>query len=132
MYLVRLIVTALATGLKDTASAAIKDAYVSLRALVTKHLAGHRDGDLVLTRHEEAPQAWEGLLVAVLTAAGAADDAGLVAATQVSMNLVDATGSRAGKYAVHVDGSQDVHVCGRNTQSNMFGATPGRFEHPLR
>jgi hypothetical protein len=71
---VTLIVTARATGaalgLKDTASGAIKDAYGGLKALVTRQLAGRSDGALVLARHEEAPQAWEGPLVAELTIAG--------------------------------------------------------------
>lgn len=123
---VTLIVTALAAGaalgLKDTASAAVKDAYGSLKALVTRRLAARRDGELVLARHEEAPQAWKGPLVAELTTVGAANDAGLVAAAQALMSLVDETGSRAGKYAVQVQGSQGVQVGDHNTQRNIFGA----------
>jgi hypothetical protein len=127
---VMLIATALAAGaalgLKDTASAAVKDAYGSLKALATRRLSGRRNGELVLARHEDAPQAWEGPLVAELTAAGAADDAGLVAAAQALMSLVDEIGSRAGKYAVQVQGSQGVQVGDHNTQHNVFGAPPGR------
>ena len=126
---VTLVVTALAAGaalgLKDTASAAIGDAYGSLKALVTKRLADQRDGELVLARHEEAPQAWEGPLIAELTAAGAAGDADLVAAAQALMALVDEIGSRAGKYRVQVQGSQGVQVGDQNTQHNIFGAPPG-------
>jgi hypothetical protein len=126
---VTLIVTALAAGaalgLKDTASAAVKDAYGSLKALVARRLAGRHDGELVLARHEEAPQAWEGPLVAELTAAGAADDAGLVTAAQTLMSLVDETGSRAGKYTVQVQGAQGVQIGDHNTQHNIFGAPPG-------
>ncbi len=127
---VTLIVTALgagaALGLKDMASAAVKDAYTSLKALVARRLAGRRDGELVLVRHEEAPEAWEGPLVAELTAAGAADDAGLVAAAQALMSLVDEVGSRAGKYDVRVQHSQGVQVGDHNTQHNIFGAPSGR------
>ena len=126
---VTLIVTALAAGaalgLKDTASAAVKDAYGSLKAMVTGRLAGQRDGELVLARHEEAPKAWEGPLAVELTAAGATDDVGLVAAAQALMSLVDETGSRAGKYAVQVQGSQGVQVGNHNIQHNIFGAPPG-------
>jgi hypothetical protein len=125
---VTVIVTALAAGaalgLKDTASAAVNDAYGSLKALVTRRLAGRQDGELVLARYEEAPQTWEGPLAAELTAAGATDDVGLVAAAQALMNLVDETGSRAGKYVVQVQGSQGVQVGDHNTQRNVFGA-PG-------
>jgi hypothetical protein len=42
------------------------------------------------------------------------------------MNLVDEAGSRAGKYAVRVQGSQGVQVGNYNTQRNIFGAPPGR------
>jgi hypothetical protein len=68
---VTLMVTALAAGaafgLKDTASGAVKDAFGSLKTLVKKRLAGRRDGELVLARHEEAPETWVGPLVAELT-----------------------------------------------------------------
>lgn len=124
-----LIATALAAGaalgLKDTASAAVKDAYGSLKTLVTRRLAGRRDGELVLARHQDAPQAWQGPLVGELTAAGAADDAGLIAAAQALMNLVDEMGSRAGKYLVQAQGSQGVQVGDHNTQHNTFGIPAG-------
>jgi hypothetical protein len=126
---VTLIVTALAAGaglgLKDTASAAVQDAYRSLKTLVTRRLAGQRDGGLVLARHAEAPQAWEGPLAAELTAAGADDDADLVAAAQALMTLVDEIGSRDGKYRIQVQGSHGVQVGDHNTQHNVFGAPPG-------
>lgn len=127
---VTLIVTALtagaALGLKDTTSAAVKDAYRSLKALAARRLAGRRDGELVLARHEEAPQAWEGPLVAELTAVGAADDANLAAAAQSLLSLVDEAGWRAGKYAVQVQGSQGVQVGDRNIQHNRFSSPPDR------
>lgn len=60
---VTLIVTALAAGaalgLKDTASGVVKDAYASLKTLAKKRLADRRDGELVLARHEEAPEMWQ-------------------------------------------------------------------------
>jgi hypothetical protein len=127
---VTLIVTALAAGsalgLKDTASAAVMDAYGSLKKLVARRLAGRRDGEFVLARHEEAPQVWEAPLTAELTAAGVAADPGLVAAAQALMGLVDEAGSRAGKYAVQVIGSQGVQLGDHNTQHNTFGVPPGR------
>jgi hypothetical protein len=51
---------------------------------------------------EEAPQTWEAPLAAELRGAGADRDAELVAAAQALMALVDAAGSRAGKYNVQV------------------------------
>ena len=127
---VTLIVTALATGaalgLRDTASAAVKDTYRSLRGLVKKRLAGQRDGELVLARYEEAPEAWERPLAAELTAAGAADDADLIVVAQTLMSLIDEAGARAGRYAVKVQSSQGVQVGDHNTQRNVFGGAPGQ------
>jgi len=83
------------TLIVTAASAAAKDAYGHLKALLTRRLAGRRDGELVLAGHQEAPQAREGPLAAELTAAeAAADDAGLVAAAQALMSLIDETGCR--------------------------------------
>jgi hypothetical protein len=122
---VTLIVAALtagaATGLQDTVSDAVKDAYRSLKALVSKRLAGRRDGELVLARYQEAPHTWAAPLTAELTEAGAAGDASLVAAAQALMKLIDESGSRAGKYAVQIQGSQGVQVGDHNTQTNTFG-----------
>ncbi len=125
---VALIVTALAAGaasaLQDGASAAVKDAYARLRAAVRKRLAGRPDGELVLARHETAPQTWQAPLTAELSEAGAGDDAGLTTAAQALMELLDAAGAQAGKYAVVVSGSQGVQVGDRNTQTNTFGPGP--------
>jgi len=59
---ITLIVTALAAGatlgISDMASSAIKDAYAGLKALVRKRLGGRPEADLVLAKHEQAPEAW--------------------------------------------------------------------------
>ena len=121
---VTLIVTALAAGaasaLQDGTAAAVKDAYVRLKVLVKKRLASHPDGELVLARHEDAPQTWEAPLAAELSAAGAERDADLLAAAQVLMSLVDEEGTRSGKYLVTVHDSQGVQVGDHNTQTNTF------------
>jgi len=125
---VTLIVTALAAGassaLRDGASAAVKDAYARLKALVKRRFAARPKGELVLAEHEAAPQTWQTPLAAELSAAGADGDADLVAAAQALMSLVDEAGSRAGKYAVTVSDSQGVQVGDHNTQTNTFGPRP--------
>jgi len=122
---VTLIVTALAAGaasaLQDGMSAAVRDAYARLRAAVRKRLAGRPDGELVLARHETAPKAWQAPLHAELSGAGAGDDASLTAAAQALMQLLDAAGAQAGKYAVTVSRSQGFQVGDKNTQANTFG-----------
>ena len=122
---VTLIVTALAAGaataLQDGAAQVVKDAYGRLKALVQRRVAGRPRGELVLAEHEASPQTWERPLAAELTEAGAGADAGLVAAAQALMSLLDEAGSRSGKYAVTVLGSQGVQVGDHNTQTNTFG-----------
>jgi hypothetical protein len=121
---VTLIVTALAAGaasaLQDGASAAVKDAYTRLKALLTRRFAGRPSAELVLAEHQAAPQTWEKPLAAELSAAGAEGDADLVAAAHALMSLVDEAGSRAGKYVVTVRDSQGVQVGDHSTQTNIF------------
>ena len=125
---VTLIVTALAAGaasaLQDGTSAAVKDAYTRLKAPATRRFAGRAKAELVLAEHQTAPQTWEKPLVAELSAAGAESDADLVAAAQALMDLVDAAGSRAGKYVVTVRDSQGVQVGDHGTQTNIFRPGP--------
>ena len=126
---ITLIVTALAagavSGVTESASSAIKDAYASLRALVRKRLAGRPDAELVLARHEQEPQTWQAPLAAVLGDAGADRDADLVAAAQALLRLVDAAGADASKYTVDVRGAQGVQVGDHNRQDNVFNVPPG-------
>ena len=122
---VTVIVTALTAGaasaLQDGASAAVKDAYAQLKALVKVRFAGRPKGELVLAEYEAAPQTWEAPLAAELSAAGAERNADLLAAAQVLMSLVDEEGTRLGKYLVTVHNSQGVQVGDHNTQTNTFG-----------
>ena len=132
---ITLIVTALAAGaalgVKDTASTAIKDAYAGLKALVRKRLAGRPDGELVLARHEQAPEKWQAPLMDELDQAGAGQDAGLLAAAEALMRLADETGARTGKYTVDVRGAQGVQIGDGSTQHNVFGTPPGRLAPPV-
>jgi RIP homotypic interaction motif len=126
---ITLIVTALAagatSGVMEAASSAAKDAYASLRALVRKRFAGRPGAELVLSKHENAPETWQAPLAAELSEAGAGRDADLVAAAQALMSLVDQAGARAGKYTVDVRGAHGVQVGDHNRQDNVFNARPG-------
>ena len=93
--------------------------------LAKKRLAGRRDGELALARHEKAPQTWDGLPAAELMTAGASDDKGLAAAAERLMRLIDEADLRPGKYAVQVQGSQGVQIGAHNTQHNVFGSPQG-------
>jgi len=123
---ITLIVTALAAGaalgITDATSSAVKDAYAGLKKLVTKRLADRPDTELVLTRHQEAPETWRAPLMAELDQAGAAHDASLVAAAEALMRLIDEAGARAGKYTVDVRGAKGVQIGDHNRQDNVFNS----------
>src|SRR5712691_9374998 len=89
---ITLIVTALAAGaalgVKDTASAMVTDAYAGLKALVKKRLGGGPGAELVLARHEQAPETWQAPLMAELAETGADRDRDLIAAAQALLDLV--------------------------------------------
>jgi hypothetical protein len=88
---VALIVAALAAGnalmLPDGTCRAQVEAYATLRALARRRLERHPDGAMLLARHADAPQTWQGPLGAALAAAGAAGDEELVAAAAALLAL---------------------------------------------
>src|SRR5690349_13439524 len=125
---ITLIVTALAAGaaagMKDTASAMVKDAYAGLKALVKKRLGDEPGAELVLARHEQAPETWQAPLMAELAGTGADGDRDLIAAAQALLDLIRETGG-AGKYAIDMRDAMGVQVGDRNRQDNVFNAQPG-------
>ena len=122
---ITLIVTALAAGaaqgMTDNASAMVKDAYASLKARVTKKLGGKPGAEVVLAKHEQAPETWQAPLVAELAEAGADRDHELIAAAKALLDLIGEAGG-AGKYTVDVRGAQGVQIGDHNRQDNVFNA----------
>ncbi|HTZ27756.1 MAG TPA: hypothetical protein VMC83_27405 [Streptosporangiaceae bacterium] len=114
-----------ASGITESTSSAIKDAYANLKALARKRLADRKGAELVLARHEQAPETWRAPLAAELGDAGAERDTDLVAAAQVLLRLLDSAGARAGKYAVDLRGARGVQVGDHNRQDNVFHGPPG-------
>jgi hypothetical protein len=125
---VTLILSALAAGAGAGALDALKDdlkekaraAYARLRDLAGKRVSGRPNGELALAEYVSAPQQWEGLLAAELSAAGAAQDDELVTAAKALMELIDQPGARSGKYTVTVMSSRGVQVGDGNVQVNKF------------
>ena len=126
---ITLIVTALAAGVAqgvtDTASAAVKDAYARLKARVKKRLGDGPDAELVLAKHERAPETWQAPLMAELAESGAEGDRDLIAAAQALLDLVGKSAG-PGKYAVDARGAQGVQIGDHNRQDNVFRAPPDR------
>jgi hypothetical protein len=125
---VTLLVTALATGtatgVGETATAAVKDAYGKLKNLVASRFAGHPSREVVLAELEKQPEVWRAPLMQAVTDSGAATDPAVIEAAKRLMALVDAAGARAGKYTVDVHGAQGVEVGDHNQQANTFATAP--------
>jgi hypothetical protein len=125
---VTLIVAALASGAahgaSETASEAVKDAYEALKERVRGWFDGAPSREVVLVEHEKDPQTWQAPMTAALADTGAAGDPAVVEAAQQLMELLDAVGTRSGKYLVDVRGAQGVQVGDRNTQTNTFTSPP--------
>lgn len=123
---ITLIVTALAAGValgtQNTVSAMVTDAYAVLKQLVKRRLGGTSAAELVLAKHEQAPETWQAPLMAELAAAGADGDRDLIAAAQALLDLVGGTEGRTGKYTVDVRGAQGVQIGDSNRQDNVFNA----------
>jgi hypothetical protein len=125
---ISLIVDALAagaaSGLRDAATSAVKDAYAGLRDLVRGRVAGRQVVETALAEYEKAPEVWAAPLSAQLVEVGADTDVQIIKAAQRVMALMDEAGSSAGKYLVDVRGAQGVQVGDRNTQTNTFTNLP--------
>src|SRR5260370_11249440 len=93
---IALIVTALAAGaalgVQDTAAAMVKDAYASLKALVRRRLGGDPGAEMVLARHEQAPETWQAPLMAELARAGAVGGRCMIATPRALLGLVGDAG----------------------------------------
>ena len=121
---VTLIVAALTAGaLKgagEAAGSAVKDAYQVLKQLVSSRFAGKRPAETVLAEHESDPYTYQEPLTKHVRESGAAEDNDVIAAAQQLMALLDAAGSRGGKYVVDLRRAQGVQVGDHNHQSNVF------------
>jgi hypothetical protein len=125
---VSLILTALATGasagaldaLKDDVKDKVKAAYAKLHDLVRQRFRGNPSAEIILSEHQADPETYAAPLAKKLTEAGAADDAELVAAARLLMELVDRAGARSGKYNVTIKDSKGVQVGDGNIQVNKF------------
>lgn len=85
------IVAALAAGAaaaaKDTASSAIKDAYVGLKELIKRRFAASEALQVVVEKHEEKPDAWKAALEETLAELKADKDPEI---TDCTRSLLDA------------------------------------------
>lgn len=106
------------SGMKDTASQAVKDAYGALKAKIKDRFSGNAKAELILAEHETAPQTWGSPLMVELASAGADRDADILAAAQALMKLVDPAGYQSGKYNVDNSTIRNSQLGDHNTQHN--------------
>jgi hypothetical protein len=101
---VSLIVAALAAGaVKDvgeTAAAAVRDAYGSLRSAVAARFAGRPTAECVLLEHANDPNRYDKPLAREVAAGGADTDPRIMRLAQELMALPDRAGTAGGKYRV--------------------------------
>jgi hypothetical protein len=126
---VSLVVAALAagavSGVGETASAAVKDAYAGLRQLVRARLRGAGPAAaMVLAEHEKDPDTWRVPLSRSLQESGAGEDAELLAVAHQVLALVDSSGARSGKYVVEVRDSQGTVIGDHTHVTQSFTNTP--------
>ncbi|MGW4062824.1 hypothetical protein ACWEGE_31390 [Amycolatopsis sp. NPDC004747] len=131
---VELVVAALAAGAaagaKETASTAVKDAYVGVKSLAVRALRRAEpvpaevvelvEADAVTSAGEKSGTVGRSELTAALTAADAGVDEELLAAALKVLELTDPDRTRAGKYRVLLHSNKGVQVGDHNTQTNTF------------
>jgi len=115
-----------AAGLKDTASSAVKDAYVTLRTLAVRRLKGRPHGNQVLAEHADDPEMWAAPLTEELAAVEASADPELLAAARALLMLTGKADRKPTKYHVEIKNSQGIYVGDGAIQTNYFGNPPGR------
>jgi len=112
---IEVVVAALAAGgvagVKDTASAAVKDGYAGLLGVVRRRF-GHQKADEL-----EAISLEERLLTDALAGVRISPDDELVTAAQAVLTHLDPIGTQSGKYIVDARGAQGVQIGDNNTMT---------------
>ncbi|MER7846870.1 hypothetical protein ABTZ03_23305 [Kitasatospora sp. NPDC096077] len=123
-----MIAAALAAGAvassKGVMTTMATDAYSGLKALVLRRLRGEPAAEVALERLDDNPEAWQMALRAELVRIGAGEDEQLVAAAQEVLGMLDAAGTRSGRYQVDARGAQGLLIGDQGHQSNVFNAPP--------
>lgn len=122
---VSLIVAALiagaAAGAKDTAAAAVKDAYDSLKGLIRRRFRGRPDAAAELEQVERhAEDADQTSLRGHLQAAGADRDEEIIRAAQAVLEQADRAGARSGKYNIQITGGKGIAIGDAQTVTMNF------------
>ena len=122
--IVAALVAGASTGLKDTATEAVKDAYNGLKGLVQHKFGSHAKVEKALADIDASPEAAGEELRAGLAGTGAEKDEELVRASQALLAEHDPEGTAAGKYDVQIGNA--VYVAGE--AKGVVGINYGNVE----
>ena len=125
MSAVEVIAAALAAGagagLTDTTSAAVKDAYGSLKELLKRRFVGSDEqAAQALEADETEPGVWQARIGDALSASGAADDEQVLAAARALLELA----GREGGTTFHIDFDNNYGAVGQFHAPVTFQAPP--------
>jgi hypothetical protein len=111
-----------ASGLRDSAGAAVADAYAALRQRIARLLSDTPSAEAALAQYAIAPDVWRGPLIHELERAGAARNSDIIEAALQLIRLIKASGTDPGIARIDLLGAQGVQVNNDpgNTQNNDF------------
>ena len=121
-----LILTALTTGaaasLKVTTSAAIKDSYSGLKALIQRKFEGKPKAQAALVDYEADPETYEKPLKKAVAETQLDTEQDVLAAAQQLLALIQPQQAAMGKYNVQITGNVQGYAQGDNQHVTMnFG-----------
>ena len=122
--IVAALVAGASTGLRDTATDAVKDAYKGLKGLLQRKFGSHTPVAQALADVDASPEVAGEALRAGLAGTGADQDVELVRAAQALFAEYDPEGTEAGRYDVQIGNA--VYV-GRDAKG-VVGVNYGNVE----
>jgi hypothetical protein len=109
---VEALVAGASTGLGETATSAVKDAYAGLKRLLLRAFAGHPDAEHALRKVEENPEAYRSALEAEVRVSNAATDPDIVAAAEQLRAELEHAGVGSDVYHVQVHDRGQIGIVG--------------------
>jgi hypothetical protein len=117
-FIVTAIVAGASSALKDTAGAAVRDAYAGLKAILQRKLGDDPDATAILEGVERNPDRWSGAVEDLVTKGNVTEDSELIAAARRVLESTDPAGMAAGTYNVNISGGK-VGAVGPNATVYM-------------
>ncbi|MFL5625735.1 MAG: hypothetical protein ACJ788_09100 [Ktedonobacteraceae bacterium] len=110
---------------KDTASAAIKDSYQGLKALIQRKFEGKPTAQAALVEYEEDPETYEKPLKKALLETHMDTEHDVVETAQRVLTLIQPQQAAMGKYNIQNTGTVQGQIVGDHAHVTLhFGDTP--------